>query len=112
MQDWKVQEMNNEIAKVLGWEKEDNSWYSNNGISRFVVFSEYHNYPFRGLTFHCDWNYLMKAIKHISGLSKKTGLSKQQILALGKLHSCSVTDNIENVFSVVHECAQVFNKTN
>jgi hypothetical protein len=35
------------------------------GVGNYVAYSEYNNYPNRGLPFHRDWNYLMLASTYI-----------------------------------------------
>ena len=60
-------DIDNEIlATFLGWEGETingnyRSWYSNDGICRFIVARE-------RLKFHSDWNELMKVIDKIRSL--------------------------------------------
>lgn len=63
---------NDKLAKVLGWFQEDMSlggtWFVVGDSAKYVAYSEYNNYPHKGLPFHRDWNYLMEVVDKIGTL--------------------------------------------
>ncbi len=62
-----IQERNEQIALMLGWEESNLSgiWHKKDDTANYVVYSEHNNYPHRGLPFHRDWNWLMEAVEFI-----------------------------------------------
>ena len=59
-------ERNKQIALMLGWDEEQpGSWFTVNENSKYVVYSEHNNYPYKGLPFNRDWNWLMKGVEFI-----------------------------------------------
>jgi hypothetical protein len=62
-----IQERNEQIALMLGWEEGNLSgiWHKKDDTANYVVYSEHNNYPHRGLPFHRDWNWLMEAVEFI-----------------------------------------------
>lgn len=63
-------QLDNEIAKFLGWFTQDGqygTWFykDHEPTAIRVAYSEHNNYPYIGLPFRRDWNYLIKVIEEI-----------------------------------------------
>ena len=62
---------NDKIAKFLGWftdKDQEGTWFVNDVSACRVAYSEYNNYPHKGLPFHRDWNMLWEVIAIIEDL--------------------------------------------
>jgi hypothetical protein len=71
IQQQKINEGNDKIAKFLGWyqiDKQLGSWYENQEFAAYVVYSIHNNYPHQDLPFHRDWNYMMKVITKLEDM--------------------------------------------
>jgi hypothetical protein len=68
-----IQERNEQIALMLGWKEEQKgSWFKVIEAAKYVVYSEHNNYPYKGLPFHRDWNYLMDAMDFVKSKFRTT----------------------------------------
>lgn len=64
----KINEGNEKLAKFLGWHEGENqmgSWFEEKKFATYIAYSIHSNYPHLDLPFHRDWNYLMKVIDKI-----------------------------------------------
>ena len=73
MNDLNIQEGNELLAQLLGWEKEiegvEGVWYENIDCARYVAYSINSNYPYKTLPFHRDMNWLFKVVDKIETIN-------------------------------------------
>lgn len=117
---------NEEIAKYLGWFKEDyqnGSWFVNTGISNIVVYSIHNNHPHTTLPFHRDWNYLMKVVDKINDDNKdipiyvkfngnacETHYYLHSYSPVNKLFKTTGETSIDAVWKAVAQYCEYYNK--
>jgi len=72
VQQQKINEGNEKIARLLGWYQEEPSiagtWFEKTDVAIVVAYSIQNNYPHQDLPFHRDWNWMMKAIEKLEDL--------------------------------------------
>ncbi len=101
-----IKECSEQIALMLGWEEGNlpGTWYKNDSIANYVVYSEHNNYPHKGLPFHRDWNWLMQPIQFL----QKYFESKE--LYWTTIERYPLFTDIETVFIMVSDFAKLYNE--
>lgn len=68
IQQQKINEGNEKIAKFLGWfqeEDRDDVWFEKSDFAIIVAYHKDQYYPHRDLPFHRDWGWMMKVLDRV-----------------------------------------------
>jgi len=113
MTEQEIHHSNLAIAGFLDWfqqnditgKLEDGTWFVKTDYSIIVAYSEYKNYPFKGLPFYRDWNWLMFVVDKIEKLGYKCTINKDGIHWCDdnkSQHMCYFDKKDESRFAQVH----------
>lgn len=116
-----INERNNQIALMLGWDEEQSgSWFTVIENSKYVVYSEHNNYPYKGLPFNRDWNWLMKVVEFINKTHNNNNPHRDLVYTINYLLNGGwwgetlipkrLLSNKEQLFLAVSDFAKYYNE--